>query len=327
MAVQDKTWILDWISEPFSSEFHGFIGSPEYDAYIGSLDVDATYAGFLKEEALERKEILSRLRSEVGDAGVAILENPGGGHSAVVLFDKRGDDDRYVAFTVFDDGRWKEVSMTDSEIAEAACGDREAMYRSAWFGCLVGEMTRAGFPLSSSDKSRISHFATFVDKLPEYREMMAEGPYPVLLKKRDLAAQDYEEMISSRAKGIDALGSQNERRMFSPAVKARYYERMAKKDPVEFVRLRYAEKSDYWERVAKGKEVPLELKARCAPGHEWTASDHFINVRHKCDIIDQERFPREWENLNRHLKMWRSAAEEEMEIDYPHRLKTEELAC
>lgn len=315
MAVQDNEEILDWVSEPFGSDFHGFVGTPEYENYLSdyldSLDEDPSYDGILGDESAEHGEILSKLCSEVSGTGVAVLSGPVE-HSAIVVFNKRQDDGRYIALRVSDDGEWDQFSMTASEIADAACDVREKLYNSAWFSRLIEEMERAGFPVSAgSDMPRISHFATFVDRLPEYRELMEEGPYPVLLKERDLTAQDFEEVISSRARP-DGRKHSYERKLFSPAKKACYYFRMAEKETVDFVRDRYAEKAEYWKKVAENAVISPEMEASCGPDHKWNAVDNYINVRHK---LEKNRDSAKNVELELRLKYWENAARDEKKVN------------
>lgn len=64
------------------------------------------------------------------------------------------------------------------------------------------------------------------------------------------------------------------------SAKAEYYGRMAEKEPVDFLKARYEEKSAYWKKVSIGEPPSVKEDARCRFCHDPTASDTYETYRH-----------------------------------------------
>lgn len=73
---------------------------------------------------------------------------------------------------------------------------------------------------------------------------------------------------------------------FEPYLKANaadkfsYYSDAAKKEEVDFVRVRYEEKADFWNKILHGEEVTNEEIARCGPGHNPSKIDLYVHYQH-----------------------------------------------
>ena len=94
--------------------------------------------------------------------------------------------------------------------------------------------------------------------------------------------------------------------------KATYYFMMASKEPVDFVRERYAEKASYWKKVSTRGRITPEEKARCAPGHKWDAVDNYVHVRH---CLEKAKDPDVVAEYKLRLDYWEKAARQEFMVD------------
>lgn len=281
----------------FDDDFHGFIGSKEYDEYLGTLDFsdeDTSYVGLLKEEAEEKKAELGDFVKDVADCEMVAFPA-----YKLVVFDNPGistDDGRimadgkFPALQMFPDGTWRRSDLAQDELVTLLCNDgREASYdpENGHLGEFLDKLKDLGVPVREDDRERIASFATFADKLSPYAEGMKASKLDATFAEREAARKDYEDSLKFSSGRVSRAKPQRVKpqpqRSFSPAAKARYYARMAEKETVDFVKDRYAEKAEYWGKVSRGEEVSPELEASCGPDHKWNAADNYINARHKLE--------------------------------------------
>ena len=310
----------------FNDNFHGFIGSKEYDKYLDTLDFsdeDTSYVGLLKEEAEEKKAQLRDFVKDVGDADVVVFPD-----YKLVVFDavqKGMFFSGILSLQMFPDGTWNQRFLSADQFSVFLCNEgREDSYdpETGHLAEFLDKLEDLGLPVSNEKNGfRISSFATFADASPDYIKAMKTSGQVELLNRRNDARQGYEAVVNNLASGsvVPVRPSRRQaqpRRPLSPDAKARYYARMAEKETVDFVKDRYAEKSEYWDKVSRGEEVSLEMEASCGPDHKWNAADNYVSVRHKLEGAQKKNLGFETVDiLEKRLKYWEQAAREEKKVN------------
>ena len=98
--------------------------------------------------------------------------------------------------------------------------------------------------------------------------------------------------------------------------KSEYYAHAAEKESVDFVKTRYKDKAEYWNKVFRREPVSRELEERCGPDHEFTVCDHYIHVRHKLEEnLKAKTYSHETEILQKRLDYLERAAREEIKVN------------
>lgn len=282
-------------------EKYGLAGSDEYDRHVRDIwtafemgDEDPSYASYLRDAAESSRRKAVRLVAEVGTAEFTAVPYGGG---CLFVFDRKTPEDKYVSVAVYEDGSWDRNDITEDELSKCLCDRyREKFYESNFFDYFQ-DLKTLGFPVfEGKPLDRISHFATFADKLPGYKEGLA-GYDAKLFVDRVARASRFEH---GRAPTLEEL---------APAKpflekKAEYYLEASRREANPLVAERYLEKRDYWRMLAEGAEIPSEMAARCAPGHKPDAVDKFVCARHAVMVArtdeDREKYKmmmRRWEDI------------------------------
>ena len=239
-----------------------------------------------KQETIEFMKLKgAEFRKEIGSPEVSYYENKYG--EPYFVFNKKTLDGKYVAVHLYSSYEWAREDVDESELVGFLISSEREDFRS--LGSFLDDAEKLGLPVSrKKDFERISHFATFADKLPRYREYMAtHAP---------------ERLASRLAKSS----------VFFPVRKASYYSVAAENEPDVLVKSRYEEKASYWQKIADGKPVTPEEEARCGPGHKWDAVDHLVYRRH---CLAQAVSSNDAVDFQRRVGYWRTAALEEQKVN------------
>ena len=98
--------------------------------------------------------------------------------------------------------------------------------------------------------------------------------------------------------------------------KARYYRDQSTRDPVDFVRARYAKKADYWEKILRGDTVDKWERSECGFGHKLTNADKYMKYRHMQE--SPSATAEEKAGYGQKMDYWADIARKDMEYDKVH---------